>query len=111
MISHVVLQHFIAYIVDLTLILQTLYLVSDSHELTRREIKLAVASYLGSSTSGQVHARIQVYHGHLPVLESADRDTLAKIVELMGLFSIDAEEMSRLRAQIPTVGSAADEQW
>ncbi|KAG2034984.1 hypothetical protein BDR03DRAFT_963810, partial [Suillus americanus] len=58
-ISHAVLQRFMSYIVHLTLVLQTLYLVSESQELTRRAIKLAVASYLASPMSGE-NARIAI---------------------------------------------------
>ncbi|OAX33211.1 hypothetical protein K503DRAFT_775849 [Rhizopogon vinicolor AM-OR11-026] len=110
-LSRVVLRHFIAYIVDLTLILQTLYLVSDSQELSRRTIKLAVASYLKSATSADVHGRIQECNRHLPLSERADQDTLNQIVELMKLFSMEAKDISGLKAQIPAFGSGEDEQW
>lgn len=110
-LSGVVLQRFIAYIVDLTLVLQTLYLVSDGQELSRRVIKLAVASYYASPTSGEVHNRIQGYDRKMTLLERADRDTLDKIIELMELYRIDAKEISVVRAQIPTVDSVPDESW
>jgi len=106
-----VLQRFIAYIVDLTLVLQTLYLVSDSKELSRRTIKLAVASYHASPTSGEVHNRIQGYDRKLTLLERADRDTLDRIIELMESYRMDAKEISAARAQIPTVDLAPDEPW
>ncbi|KAG2126482.1 hypothetical protein BD769DRAFT_1462537 [Suillus cothurnatus] len=110
-LSGVVLQRFIAYIVDLTLVLQTLYLVSDSKELSRRTIKLAVASYHASPTSGEVHNRIQGYDRKLTLLERADRDTLDRIIELMESYRMDAKEISAARAQIPTVDLAPDEPW
>ncbi|KAJ8582891.1 hypothetical protein M405DRAFT_829852 [Rhizopogon salebrosus TDB-379] len=112
-LSRVVLQHFVAYIIDLTLVLQTLYLVCDSQELSRRSIKLAVGSYLWSTMSARMHARIKRYDGHLqlPLSESADQDTLDMIVKLMDECSIDASEISELRAKIPAVGSVPDEQW
>ncbi|KIK39067.1 hypothetical protein CY34DRAFT_808695 [Suillus luteus UH-Slu-Lm8-n1] len=110
-LSGVVLQRFIAYIVDLTLVLQTLYLVSEGQELSRRVIKLAVASYYASPTSGEVHNRIQGYDRKMTLLERADRDTLDKIIELMELYSINAKEISAVRAQIPTVESVPDEPW
>ncbi|KIK32940.1 hypothetical protein CY34DRAFT_18703 [Suillus luteus UH-Slu-Lm8-n1] len=110
-ISHAVLQRFMTYIVHLTLVLQTLYLLSESQELTRRAIKLAVASYLKSPMSEEVHTWIQEYDTQLNVLERADRDTLDKIVEVMQLYSINAEEISMLRAKIPPVGSSLDEPW
>ncbi|KAG2356372.1 hypothetical protein BDR07DRAFT_1492039 [Suillus spraguei] len=110
-ISHAVLQHFMCYIIHLTLVLQTLYLVSESQEVTRRVIKLAVASYLASPISGEVLAWIQEYDKHLTILERADRDTLDKIIEMMQFYSIDAAQMSKLRQKIPPVGSLPDEPW
>jgi hypothetical protein len=44
-------------------------------------------------------------------LEHADRDVLDKIIEAMQLYSIEAEEMTMLRAKIPPVGSSLDEPW
>ncbi|KAG2356375.1 hypothetical protein BDR07DRAFT_1423529 [Suillus spraguei] len=109
-ISHAGLRCFMSYIVHLTLVLQTLYLVSESQELTRRVIKLAVASYL-ASMSREVHARIREFDGQLTVLERADRDTLDKIIEVMQFYSIDAAQMSELRQKMPSVGSQPDEYW
>ncbi|KAG1869346.1 hypothetical protein DFJ58DRAFT_723192 [Suillus subalutaceus] len=109
--SHAVLQRFMSYIVHLTLVLQTLYLVSESQELTRRSIKLAVTSYLESPMSGEVHTRIQEYEGQLTILERADSDTLDKIVEVVQFYSINPAEMSKLREKIPSVGSSPDEPW
>ncbi|KAG2158519.1 uncharacterized protein EDB93DRAFT_1219107 [Suillus bovinus] len=109
--SHAVLRRFMCYIVDLTLVLQTLYLVSTSQELTCRVIKLVVASYIASPVSGEVHAKIQEYDRGLSFLERADRDTLDKIVELMQFYSIGAERISEFRAQIPPVDLFLDEPW
>lgn len=109
--SHTVLRHFMCYIVDLTLVLQTLYLVSGSHELSRRAIKLAVASYIASPVSGEVHIKIQEYNKGLSFLERADRNTLDKIIELMQFYSIGAERISEFREQIPAVDLFSDEPW
>ncbi|KAG1726783.1 uncharacterized protein EDB91DRAFT_1165595 [Suillus paluster] len=109
--SCVVLQRFMTYIVDLTLVLQTLYLVSESKELSRRAIKLAVAAYHASPTSEEVHAGIRKYDRDLTLLVCADRDALDKIIELMQLYSIDAATIFDLRKQIPAVGSLPDELW
>jgi hypothetical protein len=100
-----------SYIIHLTLVLQTLYLVSESQELTRRTIKLAVASYLASPMSGEVQTWIQDYDRQLTILERADRDILDKIAEVMQFYSINAAEMSKLREKIPPVGSLPDEPW
>ncbi|KIK31850.1 hypothetical protein CY34DRAFT_814496 [Suillus luteus UH-Slu-Lm8-n1] len=61
--------------------------------------------------SEEVHTWIQEYDTQLNVLERADRDTLDKIVEVMQLYSINAEDISMLRAKIPPVGSSLDEPW
>jgi hypothetical protein len=102
-----------SYIVHLTLVLQTLYALSESQELTCRAIKLAVTSYLASSMSREVHMLIQEYDTQLTILEHADRDTLDEIVEVVQLYSIDAKEISTLWAKIPPVGSSSDsdEPW
>ncbi|KAG1887917.1 uncharacterized protein F5891DRAFT_1283179 [Suillus fuscotomentosus] len=109
-ISHAVLQRFMSYIIHLTLVLQTLYLVSDGQGLTRRAIKLVVASYLASPMSGEVRIRIQDYDMQLTILELADRDTLDKIAEVMQFYSIDETQMSKLREK-PTVDLSLDEAW
>jgi hypothetical protein len=59
LLSRPVLQRFMKYIINLTLVLQTLYLISENQELSRRAIKLAVKSYHSSPMSGEVHNRIQ----------------------------------------------------
>ncbi|KAG1892896.1 uncharacterized protein F5891DRAFT_1197082 [Suillus fuscotomentosus] len=109
-ISHAMLQRFMSYIIHLTLVLQTLYLVSDGQGLTRRAIKLVVASYLASPMSGEVRIRIQDYDMQLTILELADRDTLDKIAEVMQFYSIDEKQMSKLREK-PTVDLSLDEAW
>ncbi|KAJ8588884.1 hypothetical protein M405DRAFT_792377 [Rhizopogon salebrosus TDB-379] len=102
--SHGHLQRFISYIIDLTLVLQTLYLVSDSRELSRRGINLAAASYHSSPMRASVHAKVQDYVEQLKVLERMDRYILDKIIELINLYTIDSEEMSHLRAKISAFG-------
>ncbi|KAJ8585270.1 hypothetical protein M405DRAFT_419505 [Rhizopogon salebrosus TDB-379] len=99
------IARFISYIVDLTIILQTLYLVSGlDKQLSIRVIKLTVAAYHRSSVSGDVHARVQGYVRKLTILDRADRDILDKVVELVNLYSIDTREISFLQQQIPAVG-------
>lgn len=107
-VSRTVIQRFMAYLVDLSLILQTVYLVSKRQEVTRRAIKLAVASYLASSVRGEVHTWIQGYDRGLTFLERADRDTLDKVIEVMQFYSIDAAQMSELGVIIPGL---LDEPW
>jgi len=92
------------------MVLQTLYLVSENEDLTRRTIKLAVAAY-DSSTIEEVHDRIKKYDGYLPLLNKLDQETLAMIEELMDDFSIKASEIPDLRKRIPAVSSQPDELW
>ncbi|KAJ8581727.1 hypothetical protein M405DRAFT_938120 [Rhizopogon salebrosus TDB-379] len=109
--SNVLLQRFMSYIVDLTIILQTLDLVSGKEkELSIRAIKLAVAAYHGSPVGGDVHARVQEYVGKSTIQDRADRDILDKVIELVNMYSIDAKEVSGLRQKIPAVG-LTDESW
>ncbi|OAX37725.1 hypothetical protein K503DRAFT_217274 [Rhizopogon vinicolor AM-OR11-026] len=54
------LQRSISYIVDLTIVLQTLYLLSNNQDrLSRRVIKLALESYRASPIIRNVHSRVQ----------------------------------------------------
>jgi len=116
--THVVLQRFMAYIMHLTLVLQTLFIVSESQELTRRAIKLAVKSYVASPISDDVLNRIQDYVRGLAILEHADRNTLDKIEEMMQFYKIDgaqiselAAQMSSLQAKTSAVDLLSDEPW
>jgi len=93
------------------MVLQTLYLVSNNEDLTRRTIKLAVAAYCKSSTIEDIHDRIKKYDGYLPLLDRLDQETLTMIEELMVKFSIKASEIPGLRAEIPVISSQPDESW
>ncbi|KAG2137847.1 uncharacterized protein EDB93DRAFT_1253505 [Suillus bovinus] len=109
--SCLALQRFMIYIIDLTLVLQTLYLVSENQELSRRAIKLAIKSYHDSPTRGRVHNRIQEYERQLTILARADRDSLDEFVKLLQSYSISAEEMMVLRSKLPVVDLSSDEPW
>ncbi|KAG2052520.1 hypothetical protein BDR06DRAFT_957503 [Suillus hirtellus] len=113
--SHVVLQRFMAYIMHLTLVLQTLFIVSEGRELTRRAIKLAVKCYVASSISEEVLTRIQDYVGGLAVLELADKDTLDKIEEMLQFYKIDGAQVTELAAQMSNLQTniylLPDEPW
>ncbi|KAG1797965.1 hypothetical protein EV424DRAFT_478659 [Suillus variegatus] len=106
--SDVVLQRFMAYIAHLALVLRTLFIVSESQELTRRAIKLAVEFYLASPMCGEVVIRIQDHIRQLKVLER-DSDILNKIEEVVQFYKIDEAEMSKLREKLH--GHLVDESW
>ncbi|KAG1903034.1 uncharacterized protein F5891DRAFT_112946 [Suillus fuscotomentosus] len=107
--SDVVLQRFMTYIAHLTLVLRTLFIVSESRELTRRAIKLAASFYRASPMSGEVVIRIQDHIRQLTFLDHADSDTLNKIEEVIQFYKIDAADMSKLREKHPV--DVADEPW
>ncbi|KAG2746331.1 hypothetical protein P692DRAFT_20836127 [Suillus brevipes Sb2] len=109
--SRVALQRLMKYIMDLTLVLQTLALVAGNQKLSRKAIKLAVKSYHDSPMSGQVHSQIQEYDRQLTIRERADRDSLDQLVELLQSYNISAEEMSVLRGKLPAVDLLSDEPW
>jgi len=111
LLSRPVLQRFMKYIIDLTLVLQTLYLISENQELSRRAIKLAVKSYHSSPMSGEVHNRIQEYDRQLTLWQRADRDSLGQFVELLQSYNISAGEVSDLRANLPAMDLWSDEPW
>ncbi|KAG2051823.1 hypothetical protein BDR06DRAFT_1022469 [Suillus hirtellus] len=82
-----------------------LFLVSESHEVTHRAIKLAVKSYSDSPIIEEVHIQIQDYDRQLTILERMNRNTLNKLAEVMQFFSINA-------VQVPKrVDLSADEPW
>ncbi|KAG1810388.1 uncharacterized protein HD556DRAFT_49062 [Suillus plorans] len=110
-ISRPVLRRFMAYIIHLTLVLQTLFIVSESQDITPRAIKLAVTSYLASPTSGQVLTCIQDYDEQLNILERPDREILNKIIEVMQKYEINGAQISELRADVPPVDLSSDEPW
>lgn len=105
------LQRFMKYIIDLTLVLQTLVLVAGNQELSRKAIKLAAKSYHESPMNGEVHNRIQEYDRQLTLRQRANRDSLDQIIELLQPYNTSAEEMSDLRGKLPVVDLSSDEPW
>ncbi|KAG1869347.1 hypothetical protein DFJ58DRAFT_60635 [Suillus subalutaceus] len=111
LLSRPALQRFMKYIVDLTLVLQTLVLVAGNQELSRKAIKLAVKSYHESPMNGEVHNRIQEYDRQMTLRQRASRDSLDQIIELLQSYNISAEEMSDLQRNLPAVDLSSDEPW
>ncbi|KAG2063664.1 hypothetical protein BDR04DRAFT_1163437 [Suillus decipiens] len=105
------LQRLMKYIMDLTLVLQILVLVSENQELSRRAIKLAVKSYHESGMSGRVHNRIQEYDKQLNFVGRAKRDSLDELINLLQSYNINAEEMVELRGKLPAMDLSSDEPW
>ncbi|KAI6142035.1 hypothetical protein EDD17DRAFT_1515937 [Pisolithus thermaeus] len=75
--SHVVQQRFIAFIVDLTHIMETLFIITEGrHErVGRRAIKLAYNAYNDSEVKAWAHAQIESYR------ELDGRDAALEMIE------------------------------
>ncbi|KAI6112628.1 hypothetical protein F5141DRAFT_736255 [Pisolithus sp. B1] len=75
--SHVVQQRFIAFIVDLTHVMETLFIITEGrHErVGRRAIKLAYNAYNDSAVKAWAHAQIELYR------ELDGRDAALEMIE------------------------------
>ena len=104
-----------AYIVGLTIIMQTLYwlTITDHRPITRRHIKLAYKAYMESPEKGKVHTDIKEYVKKAGVFERIGHDgVVAKIVELIDRNRIESAEMHNLVDSMRDVDfSAHDELW
>ncbi|KAI6008048.1 hypothetical protein EDC04DRAFT_917452 [Pisolithus marmoratus] len=102
-------QKFMAYIVDLTHVLEILFLLTADargKKLTRRAIKLAFKAYYESSWMRNVHEDIGQFDGRLGVQDLI----LERITSLIS--SDDAEANVRAALQgLPQLDSENDEGW
>jgi hypothetical protein len=91
------------YIVDLTLIMQTVFWLVSIYKVpvSRRLIMLACCAYKESTVMPQVHEEIRKHVAGQAVHHRLDRDNaLSKIVELLNGNRINTEEMFRLKGDI-----------
>jgi len=109
------LRRLMAYIVDLTLIMQNLFwlAVTVRRPVTVRLIKLVIKWYSESPEKDRVHSDISKYVRQAGVFDRAKRDTvLDKIVELIGRNRIESAEMHALNGHIGEIDfSGGDEPW
>jgi GTPase SAR1 family protein len=106
--TKIVLQRIMTYIVDLTCIMQILFLLAPTGSISPRVIKVAIKAY-GEAGRNNVHSEIQ---SHVSVTRSGGDDALEEIVRLINDHSIKAEQVQDLRAEIKLpVGLQADEEW
>ncbi|KIK16779.1 hypothetical protein PISMIDRAFT_250937 [Pisolithus microcarpus 441] len=100
---------FMAYIVDLTHVLNILFALKGNEggkSLTRREIKLAFNAYYASSWMEEVHESIRQFRHTI-----TDRDEIiAKIEELVLASDREAHVTSAIKG-IPSVDLEQDEEW
>ncbi|KAG2128877.1 hypothetical protein BD769DRAFT_1457047 [Suillus cothurnatus] len=103
------LQRIMTYIVDLTCVMQTLFLLAPiAGSISPRVIKIAVKAY-EKAGKRNVHSEIRSY---VTVTRSGGDDVLEEIVRLINDNSIKAKDVQDLRAQIKVpVDSKEDEGW
>lgn len=103
--SGTVLSQCIAYIVDLTAIMQILFLLTPHGQMTIPAIKLAITAYSMAGIN-EVHSRIKDhYENPHNVLTLGNRDqALDMIVRLIKETSIKSEELVSLRARLGDLG-------
>lgn len=103
-----------AYIVDLTLIMQNIFwLAEGKHPTSRRMIKLAFNAYYDSPAKADVHEAIVEHVKKSNSYAPGARDlTLDKLVKIIVNYNIDSTEMWKLREDIPSFDAPGpDEPW
>ncbi|KAI6166466.1 hypothetical protein EDD17DRAFT_1548652 [Pisolithus thermaeus] len=102
-------QKFMAYIVDLTHVLEILFLhTADARgkKLTRRAIKLAFRAYYDSLWMGNVHTEIRRFESRV----GAQDPILEKITSLISSDGAEVEVRAALEG-LPPFNSERDEEW
>jgi hypothetical protein len=105
-----------AYIVDLTLIMQNVFWLVAIYRVpvSCRLVKLAYTAYKNSIVRSDVHEGIKEHVEGQSVLDRLHRDsTLRKIVELLDANCIDTAEMFGLKGDIGSVDFSGkdNESW
>lgn len=110
--SAVILQRLMAYIVDLTLIMEIIFGVVTIANLvlSRRLIKLAYKAYKDSNTKVQVHREI---NNHVKDAHRVDREAaVKKIVELIRTSCLQTLEMrQQLAENVRKIKNPENELW
>ncbi|KAG1798752.1 hypothetical protein EV424DRAFT_467992, partial [Suillus variegatus] len=106
--TNIVLRRIMTYIVDLTCIMQILFLLAPTGPISRHVIKIAIKGYEGTCKS-DVHSAIQSHC--VSVTRGGGDDALEKIVRLIKDHSIKAEDVQNLRTKIGHVDLQVDEEW
>ncbi|KAG1720233.1 uncharacterized protein EDB91DRAFT_1282048 [Suillus paluster] len=108
--TDIVLRRIMTYIVDLTCIMQILFLLAPTGSISRPVAKIANKAYEVACKS-DVHSKIQSWH--MPVTPSRRDEALEKIVALIEVHSIKADEVQDLRTKIGphAAGLQLDEEW
>lgn len=105
------LEHIMAYIIDLTLVMQILFWIADGqHAISRRLIKLAFKAYSDSPVKGKVHNMVAAHAKYITLLSPGGPDaTLEEIENIIHQCTINPEEMRRKMP--PFDPGSQDEPW
>ena len=104
-------QRFMAYIVDFTIIMQIIFglMVNARLRLSRRLIKLAFKTYSDSEGMSKVHKEIKE---HVKKAARFGRDAaLEKIIQLIKDYQWKPESMEELQSAMKTFKNNEDEDW
>ncbi|KAG2070490.1 hypothetical protein BDR04DRAFT_1155522 [Suillus decipiens] len=106
--TNITLRRIMTYIVDLTCIMQILFLLAQTGSISRRVIKIAVKAY-AEAGKGSVHSAIQ---SNVSVASGGDQ-ALKEIVKLILNHAMKSEDIQGLRAKITrlTANLQEDEEW
>lgn len=109
--SRIIQQRFIAFIVDLTHVMETLFMITEGRHdrVGRRAIKLAFKAYNNSAVKAWAHNQIEAYR------ELEGRDAALEMIERL-IKSVDSEDDANYRAEIrklalDPVNLSQDEPW
>jgi len=111
------LRLLMGYIVDLTIVMQSLFWLMRARGGTgpvrRRLVKLAFNAYYESADKSQVHQEITEFAERTSVLNRTGKDdALDKVIHLINSHRFDPTENSKLRAQAGVVlAEDEDEAW
>jgi hypothetical protein len=103
-----------AYIIDLTLVMQIIFCLADGkYPTSRRLIKAAVKSYVDSNFKETMHNKVRNHVKEAKVYMSKTRDTtLEKIIDLVNSYPMNPDQMSALTGGISWPSTPAqDEPW
>ncbi|KAG2092156.1 uncharacterized protein F5147DRAFT_657772 [Suillus discolor] len=107
--TKIVLQRIMTYIVDLTCVMQILFLLAPTGPISRHVVKIATKAY-EEACKNKVHLAIQSYC--VSAMSTGEGDALETIVRMIKDHSIQADEVQGLRARMEgPVDSKADEEW
>lgn len=115
-LRHKTLERIIAYIVDLTLVMQHMFCLMQEEDsvASRRIIKLAFKAYNESDLKSIAHNMISEHVSSINAIRPGAKDTtIEKIIEIIGLFRMDPAELSDMQSRIGNVSNRgrADEPW